>query len=104
MYAELHAHSAFSFLDGASLPDELATTAAELGYSAFALTDHNGLSGSMELAQAAGVSTVPGIGYGKSCDRFIRLSVGSEDMERIAQGVTRISQFITDTAAVAVYR
>ena len=42
MYAELHAHSAFSFLDGASLPDELATAAAELGYDAFALTDHNG--------------------------------------------------------------
>ena len=54
MYAELHAHSAFSFLDGASLPDELATAAAELGYGAFALTDHNGLSGSMEFAQAAG--------------------------------------------------
>jgi error-prone DNA polymerase len=53
MYAELHAHSAFSFLDGASLPDELAAAAAELGYSAFALTDHNGLSGSMELAMAA---------------------------------------------------
>src|SRR5215204_1547950 len=54
MYAELHAHSAFSFLDGASLPDELAAAAAELGYGALALTDHNGLSGSMELAQAAG--------------------------------------------------
>jgi error-prone DNA polymerase len=53
MYAELHAHSAFSFLDGASLPDELATAAAELGYEAMALTDHNGLSGSMEFAQAA---------------------------------------------------
>ena len=53
MYAELHAHSAFSFLDGASLPDELATAAAELGYDAFALTDHNGVSGSMEFAQAA---------------------------------------------------
>ena len=53
MYAELHAHSAFSFLDGASLPDELAGAAAELGYAAFALTDHNGLSGSMEFAQAA---------------------------------------------------
>ncbi|MEA2280712.1 MAG: error-prone polymerase, partial [Solirubrobacteraceae bacterium] len=53
MYAELHAHSAFSFLDGASSPDELAATAAELGYEAFALTDHNGLSGSMEFAQAA---------------------------------------------------
>ena len=53
MYAELHAHSAFSFLDGASLPDELATAAADLGYGAFALTDHISLSGSMELAQAA---------------------------------------------------
>ena len=53
MYVELHAHSAFSFLDGASLPDELALTAAELGYDAFALTDHDGLCGSMEFAQAA---------------------------------------------------
>src|SRR5215218_322040 len=54
MYAELHAHSAFSFLDGASLPDELAGAAAELGYAALALTDHNTVSGSMEFAQAAG--------------------------------------------------
>ena len=53
MYAELHAHSAFSFLDGASLPDELAVAAAAHGYEAFALTDHNGVSGSMEFAQAA---------------------------------------------------
>ena len=53
-YAELHAHSAFSFLDGASLPDELAGAAAELGYGAMALTDHNSVSGSMEFAQAAG--------------------------------------------------
>src|SRR5215211_7106489 len=53
MYVELHAHSAFSFLDGASLPDELAGAAAELGYGAMALTDHNGVSGSMEFAQAA---------------------------------------------------
>jgi error-prone DNA polymerase len=53
MYAELHAHSAFSFLDGASLPDELAGAAAELGYEAMALTDHNSVSGSMEFTQAA---------------------------------------------------
>jgi error-prone DNA polymerase len=52
-YVELHAHSAFSFLDGASGPDELAAAAAELGYEAMALTDHNGVSGSMEFAQAA---------------------------------------------------
>jgi DNA polymerase III alpha subunit len=52
VYVELHAHSAFSFLDGASLPDELAGAAAELGYRALALTDHNGVFGSMEHAQA----------------------------------------------------
>lgn len=52
-YVELHAHSAFSFLDGASLPDELAARAAELGHTAMALTDHDGLSGSMEFAHAA---------------------------------------------------
>src|ERR1044072_3318455 len=51
-YVELHAHSAFSFLDGASAPAELAATAAELGYEALALTDHDGLWGSMEFAQA----------------------------------------------------
>src|SRR3954466_528661 len=53
VYIELHAHSAFSFLDGAPLPDELAAAAVELGYDAFALTDHDGLSGSLEFAQAA---------------------------------------------------
>jgi error-prone DNA polymerase len=53
-YVELHAHSAFSFLDGASTPMELAGAAAALGYPAFALTDHDGLWGSMEFAQACG--------------------------------------------------
>jgi error-prone DNA polymerase len=52
-YVELHCHSAFSFLDGASLPDELVPTALELGYDALALTDHNSVSGSMEFAVAA---------------------------------------------------
>ncbi len=53
VYAELHAHSAFSFLDGASLPEELAGAAAAAGYASFALTDHNSVSGSMEFAHAA---------------------------------------------------
>src|SRR5438876_11402418 len=52
-YVELHAHSAYSFLDGASLPEELAARAAELGYEALALTDHDGLYGSLEFAHAA---------------------------------------------------
>jgi len=52
-YVELHCHSGFSFLDGASHPEELVLAAAELGYPALALTDHNGLYGSMEFARAA---------------------------------------------------
>ncbi|MDP3910835.1 MAG: DNA polymerase III subunit alpha [Gemmatimonadales bacterium] len=52
-YVELHCHSAFSFLDGASLPDVLAAHAHSLGYRAVALTDHDGLYGSMAFAQAA---------------------------------------------------
>ena len=53
MYIELHCHSAFSFLDGASLPEQLALTATQLGLPALALTDHNGLYGSMAFAQEA---------------------------------------------------
>jgi error-prone DNA polymerase len=53
-YVELHCHSAYSFLDGVSLPQELARRASELGHAALALTDHNSVSGSMELAQVAG--------------------------------------------------
>jgi error-prone DNA polymerase len=53
MYSELHCHSAFSFLDGATLPEQLVFEARTLGYPALALTDHNGLYGSMIFAQAA---------------------------------------------------
>ena len=62
-YVELHGHSAYSFLDGASLPEELAVRAAELGYEALALTDHDGLYGSLEFAHAAkafGVRAITG--------------------------------------------
>jgi error-prone DNA polymerase len=62
-YVELHAHSAFSFLDGASTPMELAAAAAELGYPAFALTDHDGVWGSMEFAHACkgfGIQAITG--------------------------------------------
>src|SRR6266702_4934217 len=52
-YVELHAHSAYSFLDGASLPEELAVRAAELGYESLALTDHDAVCGSLEFAHAA---------------------------------------------------
>ena len=62
-YVELHCHSSFSFLDGASHPVELAGAAAEHGYRAIAITDHDGLHGAMELAQATkplGVRTIVG--------------------------------------------
>ena len=52
-YVELHCHSAYSFLDGASQPEELAVRAVELGYEALALTDHDGVYGSLEFAYAA---------------------------------------------------
>ena len=62
-YAELHAHSAFSFLDGASTPEELVAEAARLGLRAIALTDHDGLYGVVRFAEAArelGMRTVFG--------------------------------------------
>ena len=81
MYVELHAHSAFSFLDGASLPDELAGAAAELGYGAMALTDHNGVSGSMEFAQAAaplGLRAIHGVEVDLDDGRHLTLLVEDE--------------------------
>ena len=62
-YAELHCHSNFSFLDGASHPEELAEEAVRLGLSALALTDHNGFYGVVRFAEAArehGLPTVFG--------------------------------------------
>src|SRR4051794_31291675 len=51
-YVELHLHSCYSFLDGASHPVEIAGEAARQGHAALALTDHDGLHGAMEHAQA----------------------------------------------------
>src|SRR6188768_3447274 len=63
-YAELHAHSTFSFLDGASQPEELAEEAARLGLHGLALTDHDGFYGVVRMAEAAekypGLQTVFG--------------------------------------------
>ncbi|HEV6951604.1 MAG TPA: PHP domain-containing protein, partial [Promicromonospora sp.] len=52
-YAELHAHSAFSFLDGASHPEELVAEADRLGLETIALTDHDGLYGVVRFSEAA---------------------------------------------------
>ena len=58
-YAELHCHSNFSFLDGASHPDELADEATRLGLSALALTDHDGFYGIVRFAMAAARHGLP---------------------------------------------
>ena len=63
-YAELHCHTHFSFLDGASPPDELVGRAVELGLSGLAVTDHGGLYGVVRFAaaaQEAGLRPVVGI-------------------------------------------
>ena len=52
-YIELHAASAFSFLQGASLPEILIDRAAELGYSAIALLDRDGVYGAPRFHKAA---------------------------------------------------
>src|SRR6187397_2112878 len=63
MYVELHAASAFSFLQGASLPEALVDRAAELGYSALALVDRDGVYGAPRFhkaARAAGIRPIIG--------------------------------------------
>ncbi|HKZ13924.1 MAG TPA: error-prone DNA polymerase [Solirubrobacterales bacterium] len=81
-YIELHAHSAFSFLDGASTPLELAGAAAALGYPALALTDHDGIWGSMEFAHCAkGLGLRPITG----AELTVRLASGPEPPPRSAE-------------------
>src|ERR1051325_1359030 len=63
MYLELHTASAFSFLDGASLPETIIARAAELGYPAVALLDRDGVYGAPQFyraAKAAGLKAIVG--------------------------------------------
>lgn len=62
-YAELHAHSAYSFLDGASMPESMVEEGQRLGLRGLALTDHDGFYGVVRFAEAArefGMPTVFG--------------------------------------------
>ncbi|CAN5754511.1 error-prone DNA polymerase [soil metagenome] len=63
MYAELHCHTNFSFLDGASHPEDLVGRAVELGYRALAVTDHDGFYGVSRFWQAARQAGLPAV-YG----------------------------------------
>ncbi|MFN2629411.1 MAG: DNA polymerase III subunit alpha [Gaiellaceae bacterium] len=92
-YVELHAHSAYSFLDGASQPEELAARAAELGYGAFALTDHDGVYGSLEFAHAAkhlGVRAITGAEVTLVGGSHVTLLVES------AQGYANLCRLLTE--------
>lgn len=60
-YAELHCHSGFSFLDGASNPEELVARAKDLGLAALAITDHDDLGGIPRFAHAARELSIDGI-------------------------------------------
>ncbi|MDQ1570515.1 MAG: error-prone polymerase [Actinomycetota bacterium] len=102
-YAELHAHSNFSFLDGASSPEALLEESKRLGLHALALTDHDGFYGIVRLAEAAeslGVKTVFGaelsLGLTKpqngSADpegsHLVVLARGEEGYHRLAGALT----------------
>ncbi|WP_242907025.1 error-prone DNA polymerase [Actinomadura terrae] len=66
-WAELHCHSSFSFLDGASHPEALVAEAARLGVQTMAITDHDGMYGAVQFARAAdeaGIGTVFGAELG----------------------------------------
>ncbi len=95
-YVELHCHSAYSFLDGASLPEELAVRAAELGYEALALTDHDGVYGSLEFAHAAkafGVRPITGaevtLGDGLHVTLLVESSRGYANLCRLLTAAHR---------------
>src|SRR6185436_2211353 len=60
-YAELHCHTNFSFLDGASHPEELVEEAVRLGLEALAVTDHDGCYGVVRFAESARALGLPTI-------------------------------------------
>jgi error-prone DNA polymerase len=97
LYIELHAASAFSFLDGASLPEALVARAAALGYPALALLDRDGLYGAPRFhlaARRAGIKAIIGaeltVSLGASASVF-RLPVLVESRE----GYRNLSRLVT---------
>jgi error-prone DNA polymerase len=71
-YAELHAHSSFSFLDGACDPEQLVEEAVALGLQALALTDHDGMYGVARFAEAADALGLPTV-FGAELNTGIEL-------------------------------
>ena len=101
MYTELHAASAFSFLDGASLPEALVERAASLGYPALALLDRDGLYGSPRFHLAAkraglkaivGAELTIGLGTGTSVFRLPVLVESRDGYRNLSRLVTRMKR------------
>ncbi len=89
---DLHCHSCFSFLDGASTPRELVEQAVALGYTSLALTDHNGVYGSIEFAHAAqeaGLQAITGAEVTLEDDRHLTL------LAETPQGYANLCRLLT---------
>ena len=91
-YVELHAHSCFSLLDGASFPAELVEEAAKLGLPALALTDHDNLHAALDfanIANAAGLQPITGAELTMADGSHLTLLVETPD------GYRNLCQLIT---------
>ncbi len=92
-YAELHAKTNFSFLEGASHPDELVARAAELGYAALAVTDRNTLAGVVRAhvaAKQAGLKLLVGAEITpEDAPAVVLLAMDREGYGRLARLITR---------------
>ncbi|GAB19748.1 error-prone DNA polymerase [Gordonia effusa NBRC 100432] len=107
-YAELHAHSAYSFLDGASMPEAMVEEAQRLDLKALALTDHDGFYGIVRFAEAArelGMPTVFGAELSLERDA-VRTGVNDPSGEHLLvlargdEGYRRLSRTIADAHMV----
>jgi error-prone DNA polymerase len=98
-FTELHSHSAYSFLDGASDPAELAAAAAALGHEALALTDHDNVCGAMEFAHACagvGVRAIAGCELTVEVPRRLSRPVHVTLLVESARGWSSLCRLITE--------
>src|ERR1700693_4835701 len=95
MYVELHAASAFTFLQGVSLPEALVDRAADLGYPALALLDRDGVYGAPRFhkaARAAGIKPI--VGAELTISESLKSDVGSGKTSKPSDFRPQTSQFL----------